>query len=41
MAILGNLLYIAYPTNTEIFNCQINTGSFCELNTPLYAADAS
>ena len=34
MAISDNLLYITYPTNTEIFNCQVSAGSFCELNTP-------
>ena len=41
MAISDNLLYIAYPTNTEIFNCQLSAGSFCELKTPLYAIDSS
>ena len=41
MAISDHLLYIVYPTNNEIFNCQITAGSFCELNTSLYAVDAS
>ena len=41
MATSDNLLYIAYPTNTEIFNCQLSAGSFCELKTPLYAIDSS
>ena len=41
MAISDNSLYITYPTNTGIFNCQLSAGSFCELKTPLYTIDSS
>ena len=41
MAMSDNLLYIACPTDAEVFGCQLSAGSFCELGTPLYAMDSS